>query len=137
MKLRSALLSLGLVCAWIAHAHAQVPEVNLKSAFLYKFIHYAEWPHDALGAPGEPIVICVIAQEELAQVLEGAVSGRTSHERPVAVRRIAQASEAAAGCHVLFLGSPDPEQMREVIAGASATPTLTVGDAEGFAQRGA
>ena len=135
MKLRSAFVSVALVCAWIVHAQAQVPEVTLKSAFLYQFIHYAEWPHEALGAPGAPIVICVIAQDELAQVLEGAVSGRTTHERPVAVRRIARAGEVA-GCHVLFLGSPDPAQMQQVIAGASVQPMLTVGDADGFARRG-
>jgi YfiR/HmsC-like len=129
------LLLLALVCASTAQGQTPVSEVNLKSAFLYKFIHYAEWPQEALGELENPIVICVIDQDALAQVLEGAVSGRTSHERPVVVRRV-DGSDPFNGCHVLFVGAMDASRMDQVIARASAQPILTVGDAEGFARRG-
>jgi hypothetical protein len=128
-------LVLALLCASAAHAQAQVSEVSLKSAFLYKFIHYTDWPNQALGAVADPIAICVIEQDELAEALEGAVSGRTSHERPVIVRRVADA-DAVGGCHVLFVGSLDPAQLEQVLARASAQPILTIGDTEGFARRG-
>ena len=98
------LLLLALVCASTAQGQTQVSEVDLKSAFLYKFIHYAEWPPEALGDLEDPIAICVIEQDELAQVLEGAVQGRTSHERPVVVRRV-DGSDPFNGCHVLFVGA--------------------------------
>ena len=128
-------LLLALVCASTAQGQTQVSEVELKSAFLYKFIHYAEWPREALGELGNPIVICVIEQDALAQVLEGAVHGRTSHERPVVVRRV-DGSDPFDGCHVLFVGALETSRMDQVIARASAQPILTVGDAEGFARRG-
>ena len=124
-----------LVCAPPALAQPQASEVSLKSAFLYKFIHYAEWPPEALGAPGDPIALCVIGQDEIAQVLEDAVRDRTIHERPLVVHRLA-ASEPAAGCHVLFVGASLAKQVERVLAGVAAQPTLTVGDAEGFARRG-
>lgn len=124
-----------LVCASAAPAQPQASEVSLKSAFLYKFIHYAEWPPEALGAPGDPIALCVIGQDEIAQVLEDAVRGRTIHDRPVVVRKLA-GSAAAAGCHVLFVGSPLTAQIDVLLARVAAQPTLTVGDAEGFAHRG-
>ncbi|HVQ25143.1 MAG TPA: YfiR family protein [Planctomycetota bacterium] len=124
-----------LVCAPPAPAQPQASEVNLKSAFLYKFIHYAEWPPEALGAPGDPIALCVIGQDEIAQVLEDAVRGRTIHERPLVVHKLA-GSEPAAGCHVLFVGVSLTAQIDRVLARVAAQPTLTVGDAEGFAQRG-
>jgi hypothetical protein len=132
---QSIWLLLALVWASAAQGQTQVSEVELKSAFLYKFIHYAEWPPEALGDLGDPIAICVIEQDALAQVLEGAVHGRTSHERPVVVRRVDD-SDSFNGCHVLFVGTGDASRMDEVIARASAHPTLTIGDAEGFARRG-
>ncbi len=129
------LLLLALVCASTAQGQTQVSEVDLKSAFLYKFIHYAEWPPEALGELEDPIAICVVEQDELAQVLEGAVHGRTSHERPVVVRRVDD-SDPFSGCHVLFVGAKDASRMDQVLARATAHPILTVGDAEGFARRG-
>jgi hypothetical protein len=128
-------LLFALLCASVAHGQTQATEVALKSAFLYKFIHYAEWPHEALGPQGDPIVICVIGHDVLSQALEVAVQGRTSHERPVVVQRIERPNEVG-GCHVLFFGSSESAQMGQILARASEQPTLTVGDTEGFARRG-
>jgi hypothetical protein len=124
-----------LLCASAAHGQPQASETDLKSAFLFKFVHYAEWPPEALGALGNPIAMCVIGADDLASALEGAVRGRTSHERPVVVRRLTSADEVG-GCHVLFVGWPEDARTDQMIERASAQPTLTVGDAEGFARRG-
>jgi hypothetical protein len=124
-----------LLCGLAAQAQPQASEVSLKSAFLYKFIHYAEWPSEALGAPGDPIELCVIGQDDVAEVLEDAVPGRQIHDRSVVVRKLAS-SDAASGCHVLFVGSSDSRQIERVLARVAAHPTLTVGDVEGFARRG-
>ena len=135
-RLRIPLL-VALLCAstTAVHAQTQVSEVSLKSAFLYKFIHYTDWPDQALGADADPIAICVIEQDALAESLEAAASGRMAHEHPVIVRRIADAG-GLAGCHVLFVGSLDPTRLARLLERASAQPTLTIGDAEGFARRG-
>jgi hypothetical protein len=124
-----------LLCASAAHGQTQASEADLKSAFLYKFIHYAEWPHEALGASASPIAICVMGQDPLAQVLEAAVSGRTSHERPVVVRRIASPVRSA-GATCCSSARRTLRTTEQVVAQVSARPILTVGDAEGFARRG-
>ena len=114
-----AALLLALLCASAAHGQQQATEVSLKSAFLYKFVYYAAWPPKALGTLGEPIAICVIGQDELAQALEGAVRGRVSHERPVIVRRVESADDVG-GCHVLFVGWSAAERLDLVISRVSA-----------------
>ncbi len=124
-----------LLCAPASELRAQADELRLKSAFLYKFLHYAEWPPDALGGAGDPIALCVIADDALAEVLDEAVRGRTSHERPLVVRRVA-AADADEHCHVLFVGASEPERIDRVLDAFAERPTLTVGDAEGFAGRG-
>jgi len=128
-------LSLALLCASAAHGQTQATEVSLKSAFLYKFIHYADWPDQAFAAVQDPIAVCVVEQQAFADALESAVSGRIAHERPVVVRRVASPSEIG-GCHVLFVGALEPERIEQLIARVSDQPTLTIGDTEGFAQRG-
>jgi uncharacterized protein DUF4154 len=131
---RAPLLAV-LLCASAAQGQTQASEVSLKSAFLYKFIHYTEWPADALGEPGSPIALCVLGRDDVAQVLEAAVGGRISHERPVVVRRLADAAETP-GCHLLFVGASDLPMIDQVLARVSGQPILTVGDADGFARRG-
>jgi hypothetical protein len=53
----------------------------------------------------------------------------------VIVRRIAGESPLGR-CHVLFVGSLEPARLEQILSRASAQPTLTIGDAEGFARRG-
>ena len=134
-RLGCAALVAALWCASSALGQTQASEVSLKSAFLYKFIHYAEWPVEALGEPGDPIALCVIGHDEVAQVLEEAVRGRSGHDRPLVVRRLAS-PDATAGCHMLFVGSVQDAEIERVLARVASQATLTVGDAEGFARRG-
>jgi hypothetical protein len=129
------LLVIALLCAPAARAQTQASELSLKSAFLYKFIHYTDWPDQALGAVADPIAICVIEQDAFAEALESAVSGRTSHDHHVIVRRVASAGDFG-GCHVLSVGSLEPARLEQVLSRASAQPILTIGDAEGFARQG-
>ncbi len=110
-------------------------EVSLKSAFLFKFTNFSEWPAEAMGAPGAPIWLCVIGRDGLADVLEEAVRGRTSRERPVLVRRV-EGAGATAGCHVLFIGWTEPSKVDPLLATLVNQPVLTVGDEQGFARRG-
>jgi hypothetical protein len=118
-----------------AGAQKRASEVSLKSAFLYKFTHFAEWPPEAMGNGKNPIVMCVIGRDSLAEVLEDSVQGRTSGGRLLVVRRVGGAEEARA-CHVLFIGWSDGEKIDQVIGSLAEQPILTVGDVEGFGQRG-
>src|SRR5204863_6538684 len=68
---RVALL-IALLCATATHAQTQATEVSLKSAFLYKFIHYADWPDRTFAAGQDPIAICVVEQQAFAHALENA-----------------------------------------------------------------
>jgi len=114
-------------------ASNHVSEVELKSAFLYRFTHYAEWP-DA-STPRGPIEICVLGRDQLAVELEEAVRGRSVRDRPVTGRRLGSEEDATA-CHVLFVGWTDPGRIDGVLARTAELPILTVGDVQGFAHRG-
>jgi len=113
----------------------EVTEVRLFSALLYKFTHFAEWPPGMMAAEPDALSICVIARDELAEVLEQDVRGRKSHDRVIEVRRLGSLTEAGT-CHVLFVGWSTPSQIENVIGLMGQLPTLVVGATEGFAHAG-
>ena len=115
--------------------HEAPTETTLKSAFLYKFTHFVDWPLETLGKAGDPFAMCVLGRDELADVLEHAVNGRTARNRPLVVRRIESVDEASQ-CHLLFIGWSKPERIERILGALGQQPTLTVGDTKGFARNG-
>jgi hypothetical protein len=123
---------------WSANAradHQTASESSVKSAFLYKFTHFVDWPPESLGSPGDPLAMCVMGRDELTEVLEHAVDGRSAQNHPLVVRRIESAREARE-CHLLFIGWSKLDKIQEVLGELGQRPTLTVGDVKGFASRG-
>jgi hypothetical protein len=110
-------------------------ETGVKSAFLYKFTHFANWPPETMGEAGDPFAMCVMGRNELADVLEHAVDGRTARDRPLVVKRIENVQQTR-GCHLLFIGWSKLEKIERILGALGRQPTLTVGDVKGFARRG-
>ena len=134
-----ALLVLVVSCwLWSTKADADPPtatEISVKSAFLYKFTRFVDWPPETMGQAEDPFPMCVMGRDELADVLEQAVDGRTARNRPLVVRRIESVKETQ-GCHLLFIGWLKLEKIERVLGALGRQSTLTVGDVKGFAQRG-
>lgn len=126
---RRALLLAGL---WpVPAALAQAPaEARLKARLALTLARFTQWPSGSFASPGEPLLLCALHHSETVQVAFAELTGQTVNGHPV---RVVDGS-APAGCHVLFVhesawraGLPLP---------IPSTPTLTIGDAEGFASRG-
>lgn len=120
-----------ILAAPSAAARAQTVDLDtLKGAFLFNFIKFTEWPADRPTAGG-PIVACLDAPQ-VAAALDEIVRSRPTG-RPIAVRRLT-ASDAAAGCDVLYVGGRDPR--RSLLAQTKGMPVLTVGETPQFADAG-
>jgi hypothetical protein len=59
-------------------------EQRIKAAFLYKFLSYVEWPASALADDATPIVIGVMAADDIADELRAIVADRTLGRHPIA-----------------------------------------------------
>lgn len=135
LALRSALIAALLVAAWPWLALAQSAgdlEQRVKAAFLSKFAAYAEWPREALGAAGRPIMIGVAGGGALADELEQAVAERRVEGRPMRVFRLPRNADTCDVCHILFIAR-DVERPRAsaLLAAARGKPILTVTESEG------
>jgi hypothetical protein len=134
---RCALLALCTFCAGASLAADESPqdiEQRVKAAFLFKFGGYVEWPERVFPRSDSPLVIGVAGADVLAEELSRITSGRTMNGRPVTVRRV-RSAEQAAGVHVLFISRSESGRLGELLSMTQGHPVLTVTETEkGLAQ---
>lgn len=110
-------------------------EYQIKAAYLLNFTRYVEWPSQSFTAPEDPVTICVLGRDPFGTVLDATVRGRTTHGRPLNVRRIRTDREAAA-CHLVFMSRETWRTQRDLPKGLQGLGILTVGESDEFAQEG-
>jgi hypothetical protein len=125
--------------AWaVSHAAAQGQDAysadQVKAAFLYNFGGFVEWPSEARMQEG--IVIGVLGDEAVESELRRNVAGRTLENRPVSVRHVENA-EQAAGVHILFVGARENARLPSLLAALRARPILVVTEAREALEQGA
>ncbi|NJC40556.1 hypothetical protein GGQ87_000814 [Brevundimonas alba] len=104
LRMLVALIWLAPVQAASAQAPQQASlEYSVKANYLVRFAAFVEWPPRAFAAPQSPVVICVAGRDPFRGALERAAQNQTAYGRPLTVRRPGD-REAAAGCHILYVG---------------------------------
>src|SRR5437879_10455237 len=76
-------------------------EYRVKTAFLYNFVKFVEWPDDAFQSAKDPIAICMIGYDPQRRALEDLVRGKAIQGRAIVVRQVSNAEQAKI-CQVLF-----------------------------------
>jgi hypothetical protein len=125
---RACIAFLSVVAGAPAQEHADDREA--KSAYLYQFGAYVQWPDSAFARPDSPVVIAVAGADGLYEQLVQNVSGRTLGRRPVSARRLSR-GEALAGTHILFIGNGAGAWATELLARSRKLPILVVTEAQG------
>jgi hypothetical protein len=132
---RSRRLTLLLVLLAPAMPLAQdVTEVTLKSAFIYNFIRFTEWPAEVLPSGGT-ISACVVGDPAVGTGLARTVKGRSLEGRTIAVL-IVPPEGPLPTCHLLYVSGLPDTRVAEIVAGLRAAPVLTISDIADFAKRG-
>jgi hypothetical protein len=111
-------------------------EWQIKSAFIYNFTKFVEWPETALGAASQPIVIGVLGDKPLAQQLAAVVAGRNVNGRSIEVRSVRTAAEARA-TQLLYVTAAEESRYAAMRAELAGSPVLTVGETPSFSVTGA
>lgn len=78
-------------------------EYSVKANYLVRFAAFVEWPEESFAGRQSPVVICVVGRDPFSGALDRAAQAQSAHGRMLAVRRPGTA-EAAAGCHILYVG---------------------------------
>lgn len=121
-----------LLAAWAPVCAQQrvANEAELKAAFVYRIVLFAEWPAASLPA-GADVQICLQGGDPAWVAAFETLQGKKVQGRSLApLRRVAR-SDDPRGCQVLFV--PEREHRRPVVA---LPGLLTIGEAEAFAEAG-
>jgi len=132
-RLRVCLMTVALFAP--AGGWAAPSEYQVKAVFLYNFSRFVEWPASAFAGPDAPFVVGVFGHDPFGADLDEIVRGETVAGRPLIVRRVRTAEEAA-GCQILFIHQSEDKRIPEVISALDHRSTLTVSDMDGAAQQG-
>jgi hypothetical protein len=127
-----------LATLWVSGAvlMAQgVSEYQIKAVFLFNFAQFVEYPPAAFPRPETPLVIGVLGEDPFGPLLDETVRGERINNRPAVVRRFRQVEEIDV-CHVLFISRAEMSRLDQIFERLKGRPVLTVGEVDGFAQRG-
>ena len=87
-----------------AHAEPEAAEEHLvKSAFIYNFAKFVEWPSGTFADSAAPLVLCVLGEDPMQTALTS-VAGKMIGAHPLVVKAAAP-SEDLPECHMLFISS--------------------------------
>src|SRR3546814_14440137 len=89
--------------AMAAGTQAGSLEISVKAAFLPKFAAYVNWPPSVMGAPDDPLQLCVNGRDPFGPRLDEAASRQHIDQHPILVRHL-ENTEGAEQCHIAFVG---------------------------------
>jgi hypothetical protein len=123
------------LCAADATQTPAVLESEIKAAMIYNFAKFVEWPPEALGGEGDPVVVGVLGNYPFGATLETVLRGKTVQGRPVLLRRFDMAPHLGA-CHILFISKTERNRLPEMLPALRQASVLTVSDMDNFARLG-
>lgn len=119
---------------WLAPGRAEgMTEEQLKSAFVYNFAKFVEWPAGTVGA--DKITLCVVGSDVLGGALS-TLDGRKAGGRELHVVQHANADDNLSACHLVFIGVSEQRRFVSIIKALGDAPALTISDIENFAEKG-
>jgi YfiR/HmsC-like len=146
MRLRGALSAAGGWRSWrrlltgfpllmlAVLAPAQILEYQVKAGFLFNFAKFVEWPV-AILPPEAPLVIGLIAPNDVCLTIEQALAGKVVTGHPIVVKRL-EANRLVPPPQILFVQRDATVPLESLLQLLGAEPVLIVGDANEFAPTG-
>lgn len=111
-------------------------EARVKAAFVFNFARYVDWPETAFADERSPYVVGVYGRSDLAEAIQETLRDKQVHARSVTLRRFSRAEPVGQPLHLLVVARGEPVDLRTIASSTPGAPVLTVGDSEGFCQRG-
>lgn len=113
---------------WGGTARAEgVSESALRTAFLYYFLMYTEWPE----LP-DSYRICLLGRPVFEPALQS-LRNKEIAGRPIGLMHVGPEEAASAGCHLLYATPEAARHLKDVAASLHGQPVLTVTEADSAA----
>lgn len=128
--------TVGVGAASSAHGQVIDREYKLKTAYLYKFATYVQWPEGAFRDAASPFVIGILGPDPVGADLQKIAKMKKIDGRKIEVRNYEQAKEVR-DCHILFMSRAlKSETQQAAIKLLSGRKILFVGEDSDFLKQG-
>jgi len=108
----------------------------IKAGFVYNFIRFIKWPpQSSSNEEGNKYNICVIGDNPFGSILHRLEEKHRLKEHALRIT-LDVSRDDFQGCHILFVGFSERFNVEKIVEQTKDLPILTVGDTEGFAERG-
>lgn len=131
MRRRFLAASVGLLCCTTPLGAQELPEYQIKAAFLYNFIAFTEWP----ALLGNSIQLCVYGTNPFGEHLNK-LQGKGVAQRSLTVRHTGSANELQ-NCQIVFVTREVISNLSRVIDQLGEKPALLVAEFPGATRQGA
>lgn len=133
--LKSITIFLALV--WILPVQAaDISEYRVKSAYLFNFAKFVEWPAKSFGQDKDPLVIGVLGEDPFGDSLDKVVEGKIIGQHPITVLRFDGFDEDQGPelrkCQVLFIAYSEKKRAVQILNTLRGSSVLTVSEIEKF-----
>ena len=128
-------------------------EYQIKSAFIYNFINFVEWPEEKTTDSNELVIVGIAGSDDLGRAFEK-IKGRKVRDKSITLERIEELDKPSEkdtkeysawqekigsirNCHVLFFGKTvKKETVESILKEISKSSVLTVGESDLFLESG-
>lgn len=128
--MRAATLLLGALVAVVPVQPAELPEYQLKAAFLYNFALFTEWPAET----GPTLKLCVYGKDPFGPTIDSLQGKAVAHRQLEIERR--PAGDALAGCQLVFIPQTAAADLSATVRKLRGIPVLTVAESPGATRQG-
>lgn len=107
---------------------------KVKAVFLHHFLRYLKWPDDYTA---KPYNIAFIGNSPVIPTLKQIAANKTVNNRKIVIKEFQNIQDMdMEKCHILFIGQPETESLKDILENAGRKHILTVSDQNGFAKKG-
>jgi len=107
-----------------------IPEYQLKSAFIYNFATFIDWP-DKMG---KALTLCVAAPRAAMKYFSS-LEGKPVGNMTVIVRHLDEGASAE-GCHILFVAETESDGFDDWLSEVRHAQVITLAESEKWLQKG-
>ena len=132
---------LALPCPLAAAAQPKkAPEYEIKSAYLYNFLLFVDWPESTPAHSGpDTITIGIVGDDPFGKHFAG-VEGKTieAKGKRLVIKRFGRfrAGMDLKQCQLLFIARSEKDRVGRILNAVGAAPVLTVSEVDGFLDAG-
>lgn len=138
-KQDSVLTLCGIFALWVVSLSGFADEGGLeyrvKSAFLFNFTRFVQWPESYFSKTGDIMSLCVIGDPVFYDILQDTVAGKRSQQKMLVVSRVTTRRELK-DCHVVYFLGENSNTVDQWLRLLQSESVLTVGDSPQFVEAG-